>query len=208
MSTTSAASSLRERYIEELLKFTPDQASLAASLDEDVARRLLGGLERTRSWASILSDAFANNHCVGILSVVQSTTLEFLLLVPLGLVHGASANLRSILDMVASFSFYVDHASEFASLAGGRTNWLSRKPILDWHANHTPGFDVLKNQIVPLWDDAYRRLSATLHCLPGATLPRRSSLSERTISRPECETLLEIVDQVDRIRCTDPALAG
>jgi endoglucanase Acf2 len=130
-----------QEYFAEISQYSTNIGDIRQSFTEEILEKLIFGLDRTRSWIDILGVAYHDLEITSILSVISSSAIEIPVLIGLGFFHGAFANLRAILDMTCSFSYYVDHPIEFLALKSEKVNWVGRKKILDFHISHLNQFN-------------------------------------------------------------------
>jgi len=196
------------QYKNELIKFIPSQNSLEVFATSEPGQQLIHSLDRTLIWLSLFQKTYKGQPGVILLASAHSKIIELWVLVPLRLLHSASGSLRTILDMIFSYSFYVYHSKEWNAILSGRSGWEGRMNVFNWHLRFTPCFQEYSEKfgIGPMMDDLYRDLSGFIHGIPTQGLPTMQSLDRNELDKIDITPVIQLAQRVDN--CLNLFLVG
>ena len=188
-------------YKEEIVKLLPTQNSLENFADSTLGNRLVHSFDRTLIWLQLLKNTYPNNSTNILLVSIHSKLIEFWALVPLRLTHAASGSLRTITDLIFSYSYYINHPKDWEAFFTGRNDWEGRAGILEWHIKVTQHFLEYNKQFGVLLslDTLNRDLSYFVHGIPSSGLPMIYSLNREDLDKTDIAPVIVLAERVDTI---------
>lgn len=171
-------------YAEELASFLPSHKSLEAFANSEPGQQLIHSFDRSLIWLGLLRRTYGGSSGQVLLDSAHSKIIELWALVPLKLLHSASGALRTLMDLVFSYSFYVSHPKEWNAVCAGQSSWEGRARILEWHIQFTPCFREYNKKfgIQQALDRDYEELSCFIHGIPTQGLPTMQSLKREHLN--------------------------
>lgn len=187
------------RYSSRVAGFLPTKEELDTFAHTPASDRLLEAFRRLTRWFRLLHDLREEDETSILLSSAHSKVIEIWVLIPLHLIHSSYTSLRTIVDICTSYTFYHSHPIEWRAVCEGRSPWLSRARINEWHLSYTPAFKGLNDSLglVNALNDDYQRLSSYVHSIPLSGLPSLKSIDRTSMSQPNLESFIEMAERVD-----------
>ncbi|MGA9049018.1 MAG: hypothetical protein WB588_08495 [Dehalococcoidia bacterium] len=187
------------QYKDELANFLPSQKSLEVFADSDIGKQLLHSFDRCLIWLKLLQLTYNEQSGEVLLFAAHSKIVELWVLVPLRLLHPAFSSLRTMMDIVFSYSYYVYHPKEWDSICLGENNWEGRAGILDWHIQFSPHFQEYNKGfgIRLTLDKLHEELSHFIHGIPIEGLPTMLSLDRAELEKTDITPVVELAARVD-----------
>lgn len=181
------------------MKFLPSQKSLEAFASSETGQQLIHSFDRSLIWLGLLRRTYNGQPGEVLLVSAHSKIIEFWVLVPLRLLHSASGSLRTLMDLVFSYSYYVFHPKEWSAICLGRNGWEGRAGVLDWHVQFTPCFQEYNKKFGTrlTLDNIHEDLSRFIHGIPVQGLPTMQSLDRRELDKTDVTPVIELATRVD-----------
>jgi hypothetical protein len=187
-------------YKDTLSKFLPNLKSLEDFATSESGKALIHSFDRVLIWLRLFGRVYQNQPGEILLASANSKIIEVWGLVPLRLVHSASGSLRTIMDLVFSFSYYVNHQKEWNAICVGQSEWEGRSRILEWHIRFTPFFKEYNKQFgtLAMLDELNKDLSCFIHGIPTKGLPMIRSLDREELDKIDVAQVIILASRVDR----------
>ena len=191
---------MSDLYKSRLAGFEDGAQHVSTFASNPAAASLVNSLRRVLIWKRILTQIYSEAPQSVLLQAGHAKIVEFWILVPLGLDHGAYACLRTMYDSFQSFGYYLNHRIEWEAVCRSGVDWMLRSQLIEYYREYIPNFREFDQQFGyrKISATTYRRLSYFIHNIPAAGLPRAIPLDGRPVSTSKFDALLETAETVDQ----------
>ena len=155
-------------------------------------------------WLAHFQDAAPSRNAVELLDGTRAALLEAATYVGIGLGRAAVTSIRTQVDLLLAYTYFVDHPREWGRLSERDEGFMLRAELRRYHEGLFPGFarrlGIVEQAAGAGLIETYRTLSAHVHAQSTFTVPTAARPAELLASEEFLDSVMDIQQQTaDRL---------